>query len=126
MADFIEVGKTGELTDGTMKEVSAEGKNILLAFIGGKYFAAAGRCPHMGGNLSKGKLERTVVTCPLHGSQFDLKDGSVIRWVEGAGIMSTMGKALSAIGAAAKTPKPLITYEVRIEGDRIQVKIPSG
>jgi 3-phenylpropionate/trans-cinnamate dioxygenase ferredoxin component len=126
MVDFIEVGKTGELADGVMKEVTTQGQRILLAFVDGKYYATDGRCPHMGGNLSKGKLEGTVVTCPLHGSQFDLKNGKVVRWVGGAGIMSTMGKAMSAIGVATKTPRPLITYEVKIEGERIQVKIPSG
>jgi hypothetical protein len=34
----------------------------------------------MGGRLWEGKLEGTIVTCPLHGSQFDLSDGHVIRW----------------------------------------------
>ena len=123
MADFIEVGKTGELADGAMKEVSAQGQNILLAHIGDKYYVTASRCSHMGGNLSKGKLEGTVVTCPLHGSQFDLKDGKVVRWVAGSGIMSTMGKAMSAIGVATKTPKPLITYEVKIENSKILAKV---
>jgi 3-phenylpropionate/trans-cinnamate dioxygenase ferredoxin subunit len=123
MADFVEAGKTGELADGAMKEVSTQGQPILLALVGGRYYATAGRCPHMGGHLSKGKLEGTVVTCPLHGSQFDLKDGKVVRWVGGAGIMSTMGKAMSAIGAAAKTPRPLITYEIKIENGKILVKV---
>ena len=123
MADFVEIGKTNELADGAMKEVSVQGQNILLAYIGGKYYATASRCPHMGGNLSKGKLEGTVVTCPLHGSQFDLKNGGVIRWVEGSGIMSAMGKAMSVIGIAAKTPRPLITYEVKVESSKVFVKI---
>ncbi len=42
MTDFIEVGKTGELADEAMKEVSAKRQNILLAFIGGKYYATTG------------------------------------------------------------------------------------
>ncbi|MDD5288022.1 MAG: Rieske 2Fe-2S domain-containing protein [Dehalococcoidales bacterium] len=125
MADFVEIGKTSELTDGAMKEISVQGQNILLAYTGGKYYATASRCPHMGSNLTKGKLEGTVVTCPLHGSQFDLKDGSVVRWLKGSGILSAMGKAMSVIGIASKTPKPLITYEVKIEDDRILIKTPS-
>ncbi len=64
-----------------------------------------------------------MVTCPLHGSQFDLKDGKVVRWVGGAGIMSTMGRAMSAIGVATKTPKSLTTYEVKIENSKILVKV---
>ena len=116
MADFVVIGKRGELTDDAMKEISVEGQDVLLAFIGGKYYATASRCPHMGGNLSKGTLEGTVVTCPVHGSQFDLKDGSVVRWMKGSGILSMLGKAV-------KSPKPLATYEVKIEGDNILAEI---
>lgn len=123
MADFVEIAKTNEFSEGTMKVISVQGQNILLAFTGGKYYAATNRCPHMGGNLSKGKLEGTVLTCPLHGSQFDLKDGKVVRWVTGSGIMSAIGKTMSAIGAAAKTPIPLTIYEVKIENSNILVKL---
>ena len=124
MADFIEIGKTSDLSDGTMKRVYIEGKDILLARINGKYYSTAGRCPHMGGLLAKGKLKGTVVTCPVHGSRFDLKDGKVVRWVEGAGIMSYIGRLMSAIGMATKKAKPLTVYEVKIENERVMVKIP--
>ncbi|MCX6003334.1 MAG: Rieske (2Fe-2S) protein [Chloroflexi bacterium] len=116
MDDFVAVGKTGELTDGAMKEVYVQGQNILLAFTGGKYYVTVSRCPHMGGNLANGKLGGTVVTCPRHGSQFDLKDGSVVRWLRGSGIMSALGKTL-------KPPRKLTTHEVKIEGDHIMAKI---
>ena len=116
MADYIEVGKISELTESTMKEVSVQGQNILLAFIGGKYYATDSRCPHLGGNLSEGKLEGTVVTCPRHQSQFDLRDGKVVRWLKGSGF-------LSAIGKVVKQPTKLKTYEIKIEGDRINIKI---
>ena len=116
MAEFIEVAKTGELKDGVMKAVNVAGRAVLLARVADKYYAANNRCPHMGGNLSAGKLEGSVVTCPLHGSQFDLKDGHVVRWLKGSGLMSKIGKAL-------KSPRPLTTYNVKIEGDRILVEI---
>ena len=124
MADFVEVGKTNELADGTMKRVWLQGKEILLAYIGGKYYASISRCPHMGALLTRGKLKGTILTCPLHGSQFDLKDGRVVRWVQGKGIISWTGRVMSAFGMAAKNAKPLSVYEVKIEGDRILAKIP--
>ena len=116
MADFVEICKTGEFVAGTMKEVSMPGQNILVAFTDGIYYAADNRCPHLGGNLSQGKLEGTVVTCPRHQSQFDLRDGKVVRWLKGSGFLSAIGKAM-------KQPANLKTYEVKIEGDRIFVKI---
>ena len=50
MGDFVQVAKIGELSDGTMKEVKAQGREFLLAMVGDKYYAANGRCPHMGGH----------------------------------------------------------------------------
>jgi hypothetical protein len=63
MSKLIEVAKMEELKSGTMKAVMAEGHEILLARVGDKYYAVDGRCPHMKGDLSQGKLEGTVVTC---------------------------------------------------------------
>ena len=116
MSILLEAGRTGELQEGTMKEVSINGHEILLAKVSNKYYAAANHCPHMGGRLSQGKLEGTVVTCPLHGSQFDLRDGQVVRWLKGAGLFSALGKVL-------KSPRPLAIYNVKVEGDEILVEV---
>jgi 3-phenylpropionate/trans-cinnamate dioxygenase ferredoxin component len=123
MVDFIEIGRTNDLSDGTMVRVYIERKDVVLARVDGKYYAAAGRCPHMRGFLSRGKLKGTVVTCPVHGSRFDLRDGRVVRWVEGSGYKSLIGKFMSAMGIAAKEEKPLAVYEVKVDGDRIMAKI---
>jgi len=116
MSILLEAGRTGELQEGTMKDVTVNGGEILLAKVGDKYYAVANRCPHMGGRLSQGKLEGTVVTCPLHGSQFDLSDGRVVRWLKGSGIVSAIGRAL-------KSPRQLTTYNVKIEDGRIMVEV---
>jgi len=116
MGNFVEAGKVGELKNGTMKEVVVQGNEILLASVGDRYYAANNRCPHFGGNLSRGRLEGTVVTCPLHGSQFDLSDGHVVRWLKGSGVLSSVGRAL-------KGPKTLAIYNVKVEDDKILVEI---
>lgn len=116
MSDKIEVGRSGELEDGTMKEVLVRGREVLLVRISDRYFAANNRCPHMGGKLSQGKLEGTVVTCPLHGSKFELRDGQVVRWLKGSGLLSRVGKAL-------KSPRQLTTYNVKVEDDKILIEI---
>jgi 3-phenylpropionate/trans-cinnamate dioxygenase ferredoxin subunit len=116
MSELIEVAKINELSDGSMKEVTAGGHGVLLARTDDKYFATAVRCPHMGGNLAKGKLEGTVVTCPRHGSQFDLSNGQVVRWVGKSGLLATLSKAI-------KQQRPLTTYNVVIKGDTILVEI---
>ena len=116
MGSFVEVGRVGDLKNGTMKEVKIEGHDILLARITDKFYALDNRCPHLGGNLAKGRLEGTVVTCPLHGSQFDITDGRVVRWLKGSGILSSVGKAL-------KGPKPVASYKVKTEGSKILAEI---
>jgi nitrite reductase/ring-hydroxylating ferredoxin subunit len=123
MADFTEIGKTSEVEPGMMKGVKVNGKDILIALVDGKYYAAAGHCPHMKAMLAKGKLNGTIVSCPMHGSQFDLKTGKVLRWVTGLGFMSFMGRLMSSLGMASKNEKPLEVYEVKLEDDRITAKI---
>jgi len=116
MGSFIKAGKTSDFEDGTMKKLLVQEHEILLARVGDKYYAADNRCPHLKGNLSAGRLEGTLITCPLQGSQFDLRDGKVIRWMK--------EPVLSP--AARKTrypPKPLKTYNVKVEGDIVLVEI---
>lgn len=115
MSKFTEVAKIEELKSGAMKRVIAEGREILLAKVGDKYYATDNRCPHMKGDLSQGKLEGTVVTCPVHGSQFDISNGQVMRWLKG-GLMSKLGSAL-------KMSKTLTVYNVRVEDGKVLVEV---
>lgn len=41
--------------------------------------AVADRCPHARARLSEGTIEEGVITCPAHGSQFDLRSGERLR-----------------------------------------------
>ena len=116
MGTQLKAGKVSELADGSMTSISSKEGEILLARVGNDYYAADNRCPHMKGKLAQGTLEGTVVTCPLHGSQFDLKSVEVVRWLKGSGLLSKIGKAL-------KSPQPLKTYNVMVTGDRVLVEI---
>lgn len=99
---YIEVAQVGEIPPGTMKGFSAGSKDILVANIDGKYYAIGGKCTHMHGDLSKGTLEGKVVTCPRHGSQFDVPTGS-------------------RLAGPAKSNEP--TFEIKVEGKSIKVGI---
>jgi nitrite reductase/ring-hydroxylating ferredoxin subunit len=52
---------------------------IAVYQIGHRLFAACDTCPHAGARLSEGELSGTVVTCPRHGSRFDLTTGERVR-----------------------------------------------
>jgi len=115
MGEFTEVSKIDELKSGAMKTANVAGHQILLTRVGDKYYAVDNLCSHMKGSLSQGKLEGTVVTCPLHGSQFDITNGRVVRWLKG-GQMSEEGKSV-------KPSKDLTVYNVKVEGDRVLVEV---
>jgi len=64
--------------------------------VDGNFCAIQARCTHRGGPLNKGRLEGSLVTCPWHGSQFDVCSGAVRR-----------GPATEPVGV----------YRVTVEGD---------
>jgi 3-phenylpropionate/trans-cinnamate dioxygenase ferredoxin subunit len=114
--EYLEVLKTDEMRDGEMRSIPARGKEILIAKIDGGFYAAQNTCPHLGGKLAKGVLKGTVVTCPRHASQFDLKDGHVVRWTDWSGPKLSISKLF-------RPPRPLPIYPMKIEGDRVLVEI---
>lgn len=116
MEDFSKLAKVDDLVDGEMIKLFVDGKELLLAQVGDNYYCVDNRCPHLGGDLSAGELDGTVVTCPVHHSQFDLKDGSVIRWTDWSGLKLKLSKLF-------RSPHTLDTYDLKIEGDSILVKI---
>lgn len=85
-----------------MLGVEADAKIVLLANIGGVYYAIGNRCTHMGCMLSDGTLEGETVKCLCHGSIFDLKTGNVTK-------------------PPARQPEPV--YEVKVDGDEILINV---
>jgi nitrite reductase/ring-hydroxylating ferredoxin subunit len=45
--EFVEVAKVNEIPDGKMKHVEVDGKEVLIASVGGKFYAISDRCGHM-------------------------------------------------------------------------------
>lgn len=74
----IRVARAEEVPVGTGKVVQAAGKVLALFNIGGTFYAVDNRCTHVGGPLGEGAVEGNVVTCPWHGSRFDVTTGQVI------------------------------------------------
>lgn len=114
--NFVPVAKVNDLQNGTMRSFRVENRDILVAMVNGKYFAADKKCPHLGGDLSMGRLEGVVLTCPRHGSQFDLTDGRVLRWTSWTGFVARASQLL-------RSPRPLPVYPVKVEGGNILVGI---
>ena len=78
--------------------------DVAVFHIDGGFCATQAKCPHRQGPLNEGPLDGSTVTCPWHGSQFDVCTGAVIR-----------GPAKEA----------LKTYAVTVDGDigRVDVSL---
>jgi nitrite reductase (NADH) small subunit len=57
------------------RAVNAEGHDIAIFNLGGRFLTIANSCPHKGGPLCDGIVSGTTVVCPLHGQRFDLETG---------------------------------------------------
>lgn len=102
MGDFHTVARLADVPENELRGVEVEGKRIVLARVDGTVYALEDRCSHEEFALSEGELTGNEVTCILHGARFDLATGAP--------------RALPAV-------KPVPTYECRIEGDEIQIKL---
>lgn len=75
---YSKVARLDELSNGEKRKISLGGKTLLLTKIDGVCYAIDNKCPHMGGSLYDGTLEGTNITCPRHGTTFDVRTGKVV------------------------------------------------
>jgi nitrite reductase/ring-hydroxylating ferredoxin subunit len=95
------VSKFSDLPPFKPQKVQVDGRAILVYRDGAKVYAMEDACSHAGGPLSEGETQDGVVTCPWHGSRFNLTNGSVIR------------------GPATY---PQLRLETRIRADQVEVR----
>jgi 3-phenylpropionate/trans-cinnamate dioxygenase ferredoxin subunit len=107
---FYRVASLSEVPPNAMKAFTISGREILVANINGNLYAIDNRCSHRKGDLSKGVIDGTTVTCPVHGSKFDLSSG----------------KALSGpkFGPIKLKTSDLNSYKVKVEEGSIMVELP--
>ena len=72
---FVKIASVNDVNPGQGKVVMANGKEIALFNVDGKFFAISNECRHQGGPLGEGELDGCVVTCPLHMWQYDVTNG---------------------------------------------------
>jgi nitrite reductase/ring-hydroxylating ferredoxin subunit len=71
-----ELGDLTGLRDGQMRVFPDIGTNgIIVCRVAGALHALEDNCSHRDARLSEGRLRGALITCPLHGAQFDVRDG---------------------------------------------------
>ena len=65
-----------ELAEGRVMTVTAGNKDLCLSHWKGKLTALQNKCPHQGGPLGEGSIEKGLLRCPWHGWDFCPHGGS--------------------------------------------------
>ena len=117
MDEKVVIGEAAEVPAGVLKSFHAGGTSIVVARVGDGFCAASARCPHMGGPMARGRLEGKVITCPRHGSKFDMCSGENLEWVTG-----TPG-FLRGVLTVGRQARPIRTYRVTEEGGKLYVSL---
>jgi len=129
--EFVEIAKVNEISDGKMKHVEVDGKEVLIANIGGKFYAINDRCGHMNALLSMGNLTGNTVTCPFHGAKFDVTNGKKLSEPiltpsqEMEPLPQTWQKFFENVGQLMAQIKTYdqIAYEIKIDVDSVKIKL---
>jgi nitrite reductase/ring-hydroxylating ferredoxin subunit len=101
MAEFVTVARVDDVPPGSVKAVRAGDEEIALAHVDGSFYATQAVCLHLQGPLGEGRLDRTVLTCPWHGWQYDVRTGE-----------NEFDRAIQ-----------LRSYEVRVEDGDVKVAV---
>jgi len=78
LGEFVKVAAASDIPQGKVKKVEVGDREVAIFNIKGKFYAVDDMCPHLGGPLSEGRRKGEVVTCPWHGWQFSLTDGTSV------------------------------------------------
>ena len=95
--------RAGDIPAGGLKAVDVRGTRIAIANVDGTYYAFDEACTHEQCSLvENGDLAGATVTCVCHGSEFDVRTGSVL---------------------APPARLPLKVYPIRVEGDVLRIEV---
>ncbi len=73
----VDLGDLSDLADGQMRSFPDVGElGLVVCRVAGQLHALADNCSHADTPLSEGRLRGNLLVCPLHGAQFDVRDGS--------------------------------------------------
>ena len=131
------VAAVSEIPPGGRKLVHPEGRAIVVFNLGGEFFALSNRCPHRGGDLSKGLLTGLVLSdepgtydysrpgeiirCPWHSWEFDIRTGK--SWCDPEKVRARRyGVSVEKGAKLIEGPYVAETFPVTVENDYVVVE----
>jgi nitrite reductase (NADH) small subunit len=101
MADFVKCADLADIIPGSCRTVNVSGRDVALFNVDGSVFCLDNTCLHRGGPLGEGFLEGSIVTCPWHGWQYNVRTGEL----------------------QIDPSVTIATYPVRVEGNDVEVAL---
>ncbi|WP_039929049.1 Rieske (2Fe-2S) protein [Leptospira yanagawae] len=93
-----------EIEDGKLTVIKTRHFSVAVTKWENEYYAFEDSCTHDGEEISCGKLEGCVITCPRHFAKFDIRDGSVL---------------------ALPATEPLTVFPTKVNGNDLEVDLES-
>lgn len=99
---YINIAKTEDIRNNEMQRFVINGRKILICHVEGQFYALDDTCSHEDASLYRGNLTGKCVTCPMHGSRFNIETG---------------------VPLDEPATEPVKTHKLRIEGDTIAIAL---
>lgn len=101
-----EVANVADFAPGSMRGFVVERRDVVVCHTKeGGWHALDNICTHGFVKMDEGRLRGVRLICPLHGASFDCRNGAVL-------------------GAPAS--KPLACWQVKVDGERVLVALPTA
>jgi 3-phenylpropionate/trans-cinnamate dioxygenase ferredoxin component len=100
--EFTRFCELADVPPGAKKALKINDTWVLVCNTKERLFAVSNICSHQAKPLMMGRVRNCKITCPVHGARFDLETGEALD---------------------LPATKPIDTYEVRVVGDWIEVKL---
>ncbi len=99
--EFVKICRLDDLKENVGKRFMVDDVDVALFKVNGNVHAVSNVCPHQkAAMIYDGFIEDGKIVCPLHGWEFNLKDG-------------TMGEGRRGLDC----------YDVKIEGNDVYIKV---
>ncbi len=115
---WVRICPLDQIPTGKTIALNINGQQLILARCGETASVLQGFCTHMLFPLSGSKVQDCILTCSLHHSRFDVRDGSVVDW-------STYPPLIGPALASVRERKSLRTFETRVTDGAVYVLWPT-
>ncbi len=115
---WVRVCALDQLPADKPKDVNINGQRLIITRCGDGAQILQGFCSHMLYPLSAASLNGCELTCALHHSRFDVRDGKVLDW-------SVYPRIVGPALAALRERKALRTFETRVTDGDVYVLWPA-